>query len=175
MYYMAVMDCDDNIHNTIGSDHFSWIRITAVMKANENHLPYDKQGVIWTDQLLLLIYCVLFFLVSVNTRSFSDTFGTVNTPHIYCLIAMAMQAFAIRCDLTHWNNYADNGEGFLALEVASQIFDILSECIMTLLILMLANGWYTRFKTYDMGDGMDTYGIFFVLLIMMHIIFIILS
>ena len=171
MYYMAVMDCDDNIHNALGANRFSRIQIEAVMTANEDHFPYEKQGIIWTDALLLLTYCALFFFVCRNMYSFEETFGTRNTPHIYCLIAMALQAFAICCDLAHWVQYASDGEGLMVLDVFGTIFDLLSECMMTLVVLMLANGWYTRFKTYDIDDGMETYAPLFLLVIMMHVLF----
>lgn len=171
MYYMAVMDCDDNIHNLLGPNSFSRIQIEAVMTANEDHFPYEKQGIIQTDALLLLAYCVLFFFVCRNMYSFEETFGTRNTPHIYCLVAMALQAFAICCDLTHWVHYASDGEGLIVLDVFGTIFDLLSECTMTLVVLMLANGWYTRFKTYDVDDGMETYAPLFLLVIMMHVLF----
>jgi uncharacterized membrane protein len=42
---------------------------------------------------------------------------------------------------------------------------------MTIVVLMLANGWYTRFKTYDFVDGMDTYFPLFLIVIMLHVIY----
>lgn len=71
------------------------------MTADEDQFPYEKQGIIETDSMLLLIYCFLFFLVCRNMLLFEETFGTKNTPHIYCLVAMGLQAFAICLDLTH--------------------------------------------------------------------------
>lgn len=48
---------------------------------------------------------------------------------------------------------------------------MLSECVMTLVVLMLANGWYTRFKSYDFDDGLEIYAPLFLLVIMVHILF----
>lgn len=90
MYYMAVMDCDDNIHNMLGDNKFGRIQIEAVMTANEDHFSYEKQGIVQTDAMLLFTYCALFFFVCRNMYSFEETFGTRNTPHIYCLVAMSL-------------------------------------------------------------------------------------
>ena len=67
--------------------------------------------------------------------------------------------------------YSYDGEGMIVFDVFGTIFDLLSECTMTLVVLMLANGWYTRFKTYDFDDGMETYAPLFLLTIMMHVLF----
>ena len=48
---------------------------------------------------------------------------------------------------------------------------MLSECVMTLLVLMLANGWYSRFNRYDIDDGLEIYAPLFMLIVMIHIMF----
>ena len=56
-------------------------------------------------------------------------------------------------------------------DVFGTIFELFSECVMSLVVLMLANGWYTRFKSYDLDDGFETYAPLFLLVVMVHIIF----
>ena len=84
---------------------------------------------------------------------------------------MALQAIAICCDLVHNTNYSDNGKGMILFDVLGTIIDLISECIMTFVVLMLANGWYTRFKTYDFEDGFFTYSPLLLCIIFMHVIF----
>jgi len=48
---------------------------------------------------------------------------------------------------------------------------MISECIMTTLVLMLANGWMTRFINYDFDNGMESYAPLVLLVIMVHILF----
>lgn len=106
-----------------------------------------------------------------NCYKFENTFGTRNTPHVYCLIGMGLQCFAISCDLIHSINYSYDGQGIIVFDIFGTIFDMLSECVMTLVVLMLVNGWYTRFKTYDLDDGLEVYAPLFLLVIMVHILF----
>lgn len=67
--------------------------------------------------------------------------------------------------------FARDGEGIPVLEVFGTVFDMISECIMSLLILMLANGWLTRYNKFDFDDGIEIYGPMFVFVIMIHIMF----
>lgn len=67
--------------------------------------------------------------------------------------------------------YAKNGIGMLVCDVFSTILDMISECFMTLVILMLANGWMTKFQNYDMDDGLEIYAPLFFLSLMLHVLF----
>lgn len=74
------------------------------------------------------------------------------------------------CSYIHNSVYSGNGTGVVALEVFSTIFDMCSECVMTLLVLMLANGWFTRYQKFDYDEGLEIYGPLFVLILMVHIV-----
>jgi hypothetical protein len=62
MYYMAVMDCDDEIHGVLGTNRYGRVEVTATMSAGENHFSFEKQGIITEDFLLLLTFMGLFAL-----------------------------------------------------------------------------------------------------------------
>jgi hypothetical protein len=98
-------------------------------------------------------------------------FDTRTSPHMYCLVAMALQCFGIICDLMHSLKYSQDGEGLLVFDVLGTILDMLSECTMTLLLLMMANGWMTRFHNYSFDDGLEVYAPLFMLVIMVHVMF----
>jgi hypothetical protein len=67
--------------------------------------------------------------------------------------------------------FATDGEGIPVLDVTGTVFDMVSECIMTSLVLMLANGWFTRFQKFNYDDSLELYGPLMVLVIMVHICF----
>lgn len=52
---------------------------------------------------------------------------------------------------------------------------MISECVMSLIILMLVNGWYTRYKNYNIDEGLENYAPFFILCVFVHILFATLS
>ena len=73
------------------------------------------------------------------------------------------------CDLAHSIKYRSDGQGMVVFDVIGTILDMLSECTMTLLLLMLANGWMTRYMKYDIDDGLEIYAPLFMLVIMVHV------
>ena len=59
----------------------------------------------------------------------------------------------------------------MVLDVFSTIFDMISECVMTLLVLMLVNGWFTKYQKFDLDDGLEIYGPLWILVLVIHIVF----
>ena len=72
-------------------------------------------------------------------------------------------------DICHWWYYSNDGEGVVVLDVFSLTFDMMSECTMTLLVLMLANGWMTNFVRFDFDDGLEVYAPLYMVVIMVHV------
>lgn len=59
----------------------------------------------------------------------------------------------------------------MLFEVFSTVFDMISESIMTTLVLMLSNGWMTIFVKYDIDDGLDLYAPIMMIIMMIHVMF----
>ena len=81
------------------------------------------------------------------------------------------QSLGILFELLHTLIYQSNGRGNILLDVMSTIFDMISECLTSLLILMMVNGWFTRYEKFDMDNGIEIYGPLWILVLMVHIIF----
>lgn len=171
MYYMAVMDCQDQIFQYLGDIKIGKIWLTATMTSGDDHFSYEKQSTITVDTCLLLCFMGLFLMNSFDLVKFQGQFDTVNSPHVYCLIALGLQCAGITCDLVHSVWYKHDGEGLIFFDVLGTILDMVSECVMSLLVLMLANGWYSRFKQYSFDEGFENYSILFMLCLFIHIVF----
>jgi hypothetical protein len=115
------------------------------MTADENHISYEKQGVVSENIYLIVIFVGLIAFSCRNMTQFNLEFDLLfeNTPTLYCMVAMAFQLLGLVLDLIHWSKYAQDGKGSLSLEVLGNICEMGSEVIMTLVVLMLTNGWMT--------------------------------
>jgi hypothetical protein len=105
MYYMAVMDCDDEVHSVLGENKYGRVEIEAELTQDEDQFSYEKQGIITVDTLLLLMFMALFALNCADWSKFIDKHDSRNSPHLYCLIALGLQCLAIICDLVHSLKY----------------------------------------------------------------------
>lgn len=171
MYYLAMMDCYDEIHKTLGSDYTGKVSVEARMLDNDNEFSYEDQGTLNMDYLLFFLYTTLFVMMCRDRVKDQTEFENLHTPHWYCIAAIGFQLLGIACDLGHHMFYARDGEGILVFDIFSTVLDMFSECTMTCLVLMMANGWFTRYKKFDYDDGMDLYAPMFIIVIMVHVMF----
>lgn len=101
-------------------------------------------------------------------NNFNIKYDITNTPNMYCMIAMIFQLASLITDLIHYAQYSNDGIGFVQLEVITTLFEMISESLMTMLILMLANGW----MTYDLkneDESEDIYIPIAIVVFMLHI------
>lgn len=120
------------------------------------------------------MFGVYIFLVAIffrDSNKQNHEMADMNQPHWYALVGIALQLMGIGLSLAHNWSYSYDGEGLVICDILSTIFDVLSECVMTLLVLMLAKGWFTRFTRFNFDDGFDEYGPWFMINIIVHVIF----
>lgn len=123
------------------------------------------------DLFLLTIVGVFIVKAYKDLCAYSDRHNSLNTPHIYCLVALSFQILGIMSDLCHQLKYSSNGRGYLVLDVFSTILDGVSSSIMTMLILMMANGWMTSFVKTNEDDYLDLYLPLMMIILFVHIVF----
>lgn len=87
MYFMAVMDCNDQMANMFGDNKYGRLEIRAEMTSDDDHFSYEYQGVLSTDSYLMVCYILLFVLNCKDWLRFKET-EQFHSPHMYCLIAM---------------------------------------------------------------------------------------
>ena len=88
MYFIAIMDCHENIQNTLGPNPYGRIMITADMKDDDTEFSYENQGSLETDMVLLLVYIVL-IVISVSGRvKFEEQNQSLHNPFWYCILGM---------------------------------------------------------------------------------------
>lgn len=175
MYYVAVMDCEDEIHLLLGDSRHGRIEVKTHMRDDDSEIPYENRGYMGLD---LALICAFMILIASNYHSytkFMQRHDIQNSPHLYCICATVFQILAILFDFGYHLNYSITGEDDMKLYVASQILFMLSECMMILLLFMMANGWMTVWTKYDTNDGMELYLPFFLFVVIIHIVFVILT
>ena len=68
--------------------------------------------------------------------------------------------------------FSDSGEDYLALDIGSAVFAMVNECVMILMLLMIANGWMTKWTKYDyLVDGIEMWIPLFLLVVFIHVCF----
>jgi hypothetical protein len=89
MYLMVVMDCDEMVQKIVGENRHGRLEIRATMTSDDDHFSYEKQGSVGIDTFLLLSFIGLIAFQCYDYNKFTLNFETNNSPHAYCIIAMA--------------------------------------------------------------------------------------
>ena len=175
MYYVTVMDCAYDTHYLLGGDKGKLDVEIHMRDENDNEFSYEKYGIISTNVFLILVYLVIFALNFQDWSAFTRRHDLWNTPHIYCLGAMFFQLVSVALELQSNILFSRTGYEYMVLEVFSQIFSMINECTMVLLLMMIANGWMTKWTKYDFDDSIEVWAPLFLLVLMIHICFAALS
>ena len=67
--------------------------------------------------------------------------------------------------------FSRNGDEQLILDVIASLLSMVNECTMILLLMMIANGWMTKWIKYDVDDSIEIYLPLFLLIILFHVAF----
>ena len=107
LYYVAVMDCEDELYKQIGENESMKFELTLKMTADDNHISYEKRGVVSENIYLIVIFVALIAFSCKNMTKFNLEFDLLveNTPTLYCMVAMTFQLLGLVLDLIHWSKY----------------------------------------------------------------------
>ena len=72
--------------------------------------------------------------------------------------------------LIHHYQYSYDGQGFRLAEVLNIFCEMTAECIMTILLYLLVDGWMTRWIKYDSIEKKEVYVPIFVFILLVHLI-----
>lgn len=62
MYYVAVMDCDDDLHLLLGDNRHGRIEVQTHISDGYTEFSYERSGMLTMDVILLAVYIGIFVL-----------------------------------------------------------------------------------------------------------------
>ena len=86
------------------------------------------------------------------------------------LTSLLAQVVALLFETLHLWWYSSDGDGILVLDILGKMAQASSEVTMSVLLLMLANGWTTLYQEIDIDDGAEIYLPIGALVIMIHVV-----
>lgn len=90
MYFLAVMDCHDEIHKTLGENPFGRVNIDADLTDDDNEFSYEDQSNLQVDRFLFVVYLALIVLFCRDRVKEGHEFENTHTPHWYIIAGMAL-------------------------------------------------------------------------------------
>jgi hypothetical protein len=90
-------------------------------------------------------------------HSYYTTHDRIMSPHLFMILSFLMFLVSTTCEHFHWHDYHISGEGHHYLDMAGQAFRNVAEVLMTVVFLMLANGWTLTYQEIDWRSNSDMY------------------
>eukprot|EP00357_Protocruzia_adherens_P012514 CAMPEP_0115009516 /NCGR_PEP_ID=MMETSP0216-20121206/22674_1 /TAXON_ID=223996 /ORGANISM="Protocruzia adherens, Strain Boccale" /LENGTH=443 /DNA_ID=CAMNT_0002377369 /DNA_START=301 /DNA_END=1632 /DNA_ORIENTATION=+ len=132
-------------------------------------LPKVKYEIFWTNSdgsqfsyeessLVTVYFLLLLFFSILTTNNFYQLFlmykkeETYDNVLIFLNVAVITEFIAILFDLIHMAVYANNGQGVQVLNIFGSIFSLISQFILTLILILIASGWtitYNELQNID--------------------------
>ena len=109
MYYLAVMDCDDEVADILGDNLNGRLRIDWWLTAGGSEYSYEMQWRFEIDCLFCAAFLLIPMLMGYEFLDFVKKTQILNSPHIYCMIAIFFQLLACVCSAFYTGFYHVDG------------------------------------------------------------------
>ena len=149
IYYMAVMDCNNNFNKQYSANPINTPRVLiewTMLNDNQNHFSYEDMGSLTLSQWLLFTQLAFFlFLARSYFKELSQVDGRYLSPHSLMMFSLFLQIIAQSLQTLHLWFFSTDGEGLLVLQILSKIASATSEVFMSILLILIMQGWTLTF------------------------------
>jgi hypothetical protein len=142
-YYFLVADCSLEFYPA----HPPTLDYTLHLTNGGSELPADEDGLTLVNGLALLALIGACAIALFGLRSQVTRFGRCHLSTVAITIATVSQAVGVTSELLHLLTYASDGKGMrfrhgrLPLDFLSDTAQNISEVIVVIVVLSVANGW----------------------------------
>lgn len=86
------------------------------------------------------------------------------------ILSLSCQITALLFETIHLWQYSYDGEGFTVLEILAKISGATSEVTMSMLLVLMAQGWTVTYQDLDVDDNLEIFIPTFALIVMVHVL-----
>jgi hypothetical protein len=136
VWYVSANDCK----NTLGSP--TRIKFEYVAKQeNGDEFSVEMIGSYWISLLELLFFSVLSWKVYGDCKRYIRSTESLHPVMITVVSMVALHFASVFCQFLHFRSYSYDGQGLKALDVISEILNVLSQVVGTSLLILIALGY----------------------------------
>lgn len=147
VWYFAVSDCENIIKEKIR------VKIEMHMTNSDgSEFSVEEKGLDYFYPVLLVVYLLT---LSGNMIRLIRTFKMTDEMETNLLIfniSIGCQFSGILCQIIHYSVYAYNGKGISVFDFLSQAFEVLATLLITIELIIMANGWTIKYKDFPDPD-----------------------
>jgi len=168
VWYLAFGDCDRVLpqYTTTGN---KIVYELQMMNSDGSHFSAEEAGIEWPLFIEMLVLIAFFGSNAVRFFRFFKTQETLDYAFLITNGAIFIELLSIFCEFWHLFIYSKDGIGSGFLDFFSQAFQVFSQFVITLLLILIASGWSIHFFEID---DMDLYIPLALILGLLHVLIV---
>ena len=150
IWYATVVDCEGTMH--LSNRNMPMIEFELTMKNDNSHFSFEDQYTLILFAALLLLFV---WLLGRNILYFyyqSENYKASEDPIVYLMIGTFADLWWIVLMFVHLYIFNQDGQGIYILTVLSRFSYMISQILITWIILIIVYGWTISFKSINDRD-----------------------
>ena len=129
------------------------VRVEIWLKnADSSEFSTEDNGLQYIYPCILLIYFFILFKTLVSLLDKFEKTITIEPSSLILNLAIFSQFGGILFEVIHLWIYSYNGKGIMLLELLYQSLELVSSIIVTVLLILIANGWTLKYRSFPDAD-----------------------
>ena len=151
VWFFVLADCEKTLTKYLTSGNkLKWEM--EMTNSDGSQFSEEENGVLGPLVVIFLLLVVFFGNNFVKLYKFYNHEEGMDYPTLILLIALMCELFALGCEVIHLWSYSGDGKGLWLFNFGNQGWSILSQFIITCLLLLIAYGWSIKFIEFEDMD-----------------------
>jgi hypothetical protein len=163
---MAASDCPGTLHRTYPRLPGMEVRV-RLTGYDGGEFSHEDIGLLVMYSGLLVFYAILVGFILYNFYKDIQKTERIESPIMLLCIAVMLEALSVLTQWIHLLIYSYDGEGLTVLHIVSVMAEVMSEFVMSLLLVLLSSGWTVTYSDFYKTEG---YVLLVALLVVFHMI-----
>jgi Rhodopsin-like GPCR transmembrane domain len=168
VWFLTLTDCDHELTRFYSAaNRIKW-EVTA-LNSDGSHFSEEENGVLTYIIITMGIILSFFMANTVKFYRFWKTEDTFDYASLILICILACEFFALLCETLHLWSFSYNGKGFFIFDFGNLALSVLSQFVLTCLLMLIAYGWSIRFNEFE---DMDVFIPIGILLAILHVMIV---
>lgn len=166
VWFIAASDCNESLHGSNPTLPEIELKI-SMTGIDDTEFSHEEIGLLSCYSICLLAYVLILSYSIYNFYKDIKRTERIDNPILIVSVAIILELLALIFRWSHYAEYYFDGEGMKFCYGLSVIFEVASQYVLSLLLILLSQGWTI---TYNEFGNIEIYVPITIILLILHLI-----